>query len=215
LGASTWQIQKQFWIENLLVAVIGGMAAIGVGFVALRGLLLLLPEHFLPVSDVSLDIRVLAFAAATSIFTSVLFGMLPALTARSTNLRSSIAGRGVTRAGGLRLRQSLIAGEVALTVLLLAGSGLLIRTLIYLQTLPPGFNPYGVLTAKASLDEVRFHDPAKFRKLLDESIAAMREIPAVEHAAVGLTLPYERAINDGVVISDGREAGQQDGTDVV
>src|SRR5262249_53996287 len=103
-------------------------------------------------------------------------------------------------------------GEVALTVLLLAGSGLLIRTLIYLQTLPPGFNPYGVLTAKASLDEVRFHDPAKFRKLLDESIAAMREIPAVEHAAVGLTLPYERAINDGVVISDGREAGQQDGT---
>ena len=215
LGASRWQIQKQFWLENLLVALIGGAVGVGVGFFALRGLLLLLPEHFLPVAGVSLDIRVLAFAAVVSLVTSVLFGMLPALTARNIDLRSSIAGRGVTRSGSLRLRQFLIAGEVALTVVLLAASGLLIRTLVHLETLPPGFNPRGVMTAKASLDELRFHDPAVFRKLLNESIAAMREIPGIEHAAVGLTLPYERAINDGVVISDGKEAGQQDGTDVV
>jgi putative ABC transport system permease protein len=215
LGASRWQIQKQFWLENLLVALIGGASGVGVGFLALRGLLLLLPERFLPVAGVSLDLRVLAFAAMTSLLTSVLFGMLPALPARNTDLRSAIAGRGIARAGSLRLRQSLIAGEVALTLVLLAASGLLIRSLIHLETLPPGFNPHGVVTAKASLDEVRFHDPAVFRRLLDQSIAAMREVPGVEHAAVGLTLPYERAINDGVVISDGREAGQQDGTDVV
>jgi predicted permease len=102
----------------------------------------------------------------------------------------------------------LIAGEVALTVVLLASAGLLIRTLIHLETLPPGFNPTGVITAKASLDDVRYHDPAAFRKLLNESLGAMREIPGAQNAAVGLTLPYERALLNGVTISDGKEAGQ-------
>ena len=88
-----------------------------------------------------------------------------------------MASRGVIGAGSVRLRQVLIAGEVALTVVLLAAAGLLIRTLIHLETMPPGFNPTGVITAKASLDDVRYHDPAAFRKLLNESLTAMREIP--------------------------------------
>jgi predicted permease len=214
LGASRWQIQKQFWIENLLLALLGGGTGIGVGFFGLRSLLLLLPEHFLPVASVPLDGRVMGFTLAASLLTSVLFGMLPALATRKVDLRASIASRTVARGGSLRLRQTLIAGEVALTVVLLAASGLLIRTLIHLETLPPGFNPDGVITAKASLDDVRFHDPAAFRKLLDESTAAMRQIPGVQNAAVGLSLPFERALNDGVTLSDGKEAGQQDGTDV-
>jgi predicted permease len=209
LGASRWQIQKQFWVENLLLALVGGAVGIGVGFLALRGLLLLLPEHFLPVARVPLDGRVMAFTLGVSLLTSVLFGMLPALATRTVDLRSSMARGAVARGGRLRLRQGLIAGEVALTVVLLAASGLLIRTLVHLETLPPGFNPNGVMTAKASLDDVRFHDPAAFRKLLDESTAAMRQIPGVQHAAVGLSLPYERALIDGALtISDGKEAGQ-------
>ena len=215
LGASRWQIQKQFWIENLLLALVGGVVGIGIGLAALRGLLLLLPEHFLPVAHVSLDGRVMAFTLAVSLLTSVLFGMLPALTARNVDLRSSMASRAVASGGSVRLRQGLIAGEVALTVVLLAASGLLIRTLVHLETLPPGFNPNGVIVAKASLDDVRFHDPAAFRKLLDEGTAAMRKIPGVQNAAVGLSLPYERTLNSGVTLSDGKEAGQQDGTDVV
>ena len=214
LGASPWQIQKQFWIENLLLAIVGGAVGIGVGFLALRGLLLLLPEHFLPITSVSLDGRVLGFTLVVSLLTSVLFGVLPALATGNVDLRSSMASRAVTRAGSVRLRQALIAGEMALTVVLLAASGLLIRTLIHLETLPPGFNPNKVMAAKASLDEVRFHDPSAFRKLLDESTAAMRQIPGVKNAAVGLSLPYERALNDGVTLSDGKEAGRQDQTDV-
>ena len=215
VGASPWQIQKQFWIENLLLALVGGGVGIGVGSLALRGLLLLLPEHFLPVASVPIDARVMVFTLGATLLTSVLFGMLPALAARKVDLRASMAGRSIASAGSLRLRQTLIAGEVALTVVLLAASGLLIRTLVHLETLAPGFNPNGVMTAKASLDDVRFHDPAAFRKLLDESTAAMRQIPGVQNAAVGLTLPYERALNDGVTLSDGKEAGREDGTDVV
>ncbi|MEO7143677.1 MAG: FtsX-like permease family protein, partial [Bryobacteraceae bacterium] len=209
LGASRWQIQRQLWIENLLLALVGGAAAIGAGFLALRGLLLLLPEHFLPVANVPLDSRVLGFTLSLSLLTSVLFGMLPALTTRKIDLRSSIGSRAVIGAGSIRLRQGLIAGEVALTVVLLAAAGLLIRTLIHLETMPPGFNPTGVITAKASLDDVRYHDPAAFRKLLNESLATMREIPGVQNAAVGLTLPYERALLDAVTLRDGKEAGRE------
>jgi predicted permease len=210
LGASRWQIQRQFWIENLLLALIGGAVGIGIGFLALRGLLLLLPEHFLPVAHVPLDGRVMAFTLVVSLFTSILFGMLPALVTRKVDLRSSMSGTAVAGVGSPRLRQALIAGEVALTVVLLSASGLLIRTLIHLQTLPPGFNPTGVMTARASLDDVRYHDPAAFLKLLNQSTAAMQQIPGVQHAAAGLSLPYERSlIMGGVVIGDGKEAGQK------
>jgi predicted permease len=208
LGASRWQIQKQLWLENLLLALVGGTAGVAVSFIALRGLLMLLPEHFLPVASVPLDSRVLAFTLLISLLTSLLFGMLPALTMRKFDLRSAIASRTTIGGDGIRLRQALIVSEVALTVALLAACGLLIRTLIHLETLPAGFNPAGVMTARASLDDARYHDPAAFRKLLTESTSAMRQIPGVQHAAVGLSLPYERSLNDGITLSDGKEAGQ-------
>jgi macrolide transport system ATP-binding/permease protein len=209
LGASRWQIQKQLWVEKLLLAFVGGTSGIGVGLVALRGLFLLLPEHFLPVASVPLDGRVLAFTLLVSLLTSVLFGVLPALATRKVDLRSAIASRAATARDSLRLRQGLIASEVALTVVLLAASGLLIRMLIHLQTLPPGFNPRGVMTAKASLDDARYHDTAAFRTLLRESTSAMRQLPGVQSAAVGLSLPYGRALNNMVTITDGQEAGEQ------
>jgi predicted permease len=215
LGASRWRIQRQLWIENLLLALVGGAAGVGMGFLALRGLLLLLPEHFLPVASVSLDGRVLIFTLSLSLVTSLLFGMLPALTSGQVDLRSSIGSRGVIGSGNVRFRQGLIAGEVALTVVLLAAAGLLIRTLIHLETMPPGFNPTGVMTAKASLDDARYRDPAAFRKLLDESLSAMKEIPGVRNAAVGLTLPYERPLIDGITLSDGEAAGRQISTNEI
>ncbi len=209
LGASRWQVQRQLWIENLLLAVIGGAVGIGVGYLALRGLLKLLPKGYLPVAGVPLDQHVLAFAVCVSLATSMLFGMLPALGIRGIDLRSFMSSRTIAGVERLRLRQILIAGEVALTVVLLAASGLLIRTLIHLQTLPPGFNPNGVMTAKASLDDARFRDPAAFDRLTSESTAAMERIPGVESAAVGLSLPYERALNNATTINSGSQAGEQ------
>lgn len=215
IGASRWQILRQLWIENLLLACIGGAAGIGIGFLALRGLLSLLPQDFLPVSGVTLDGRVLAFTAAVTLFTSVLFGMLPALAARRVDLRSSLASRAISSGHSVRLRQALIAGEVALTVVLLAGAGLLVRTLIHLQTLPPGFNPEGVMTAKASLDDARYKDAVAFRELMTNSIAAMQRIPGVQSAAVGLTLPYEQTLNGGVTLHNGPQANKMVGSDFV
>ena len=209
LGASRWHVQRQLWIENLVLALMGGAVGVGVAFLALHGLLSLLPLDYLPVAGVPLDGRVLAFALAASILTSVLCGMLPALAIKTIDLRSYIASRTIAGGERLRLRQTLIAGEVALTVVLLAASGLLIRTLVHLQTLQPGFNPQNVMTAKASLDDARFRDPAAFDQLLIQSTAAMNRIPGVQSAAVGLSLPYERALNDGMTLGSGPMMGQQ------
>jgi len=208
LGASRWQVQRQLWVEQLLLACLGATVGIAAGWLALRGLLRLVPEHILPVATVPLDGRVLGFTLSLSLMAFVLSGVLP-LSFTQGNLRSAVPGRGVIGGGSLRLRQALIAGEVALTVVLLAATGLLIRTLIGLQTIPPGFNPTGVITAKASLDDVRYHDSAAFRKLLTDSLAALREAPGVESAAVGLTLPYERALLSAVTLGDGKDAGRQ------
>ena len=84
LGASRWQLQRQLWIENLLLALVGGATGVGMAFFALRGLLLFLPEHFLPIANIPLDGRVLLFTFSLCIATSILFGMLPALTTQET-----------------------------------------------------------------------------------------------------------------------------------
>ncbi|HZP86125.1 MAG TPA: FtsX-like permease family protein, partial [Burkholderiales bacterium] len=208
LGASRWQVQRQLWIEHLLLACLGAAAGIGVAVVALRGLLRLVPERVLPVATVPVDGRVLAFTLSLSLLTYLLSGVLPVLS-KHEELRSSAPSRGVIGGGSLRLRQAFIAGEVALTVVLLAATGLLIRTLVRLQTIPPGFNPTGVITAKASLDDVRYHDRAVFQTLLADSLTALRETPGVQDAAVGLTLPYERALISTFTLNDGTQAGRQ------
>ncbi len=97
-------------------------------------------------------------------------------------------------------------------MVLLAGAGLLIRTLAHLESIPPGFDPHNVIAAKVSLDDARYHDPAAFEQLLSKSVAAMQQIPGVENAAVALSAPYETFINDGVQIPDGKLAGKEDGS---
>ena len=218
LGATRWAILRQFWIESLLLAGAGGLAALLVGSLTLQLMNKRIPESFLPLGGVSMDVRVLLFTAAAGIGASLIFGLLPALGMRHIDVRSALTtggGRSAAQSGGTRTRYALIIGEVALTVVLLTVAGLLIRTLVYLETLPPGFSPKNVVIAKASLDDARYHDRVSFLKLLKQSIAAIQNIPGVESAAVGLSVPYERALNYAIRIADGPQTGQQDMTDLV
>jgi predicted permease len=208
LGGGRWQLMQQLWTESAVLAVIGGAIGLATAIGLLRALVALLPAEIVPFGGVALDGRVLLFTLIISIGTSLLFGMLPALAVFRMDPASVLGQRTVAGARGGRARQVLIACEVALTVVLLAGSGLLIRSLVHLETLPPGFNSHGVLTAKASLDQADYHDPARFATLMRESAATMQRIPGVTQAAVGLSLPYERGLNDGVTVKDGKEAGQ-------
>jgi putative ABC transport system permease protein len=218
LGATKWAILRQFWIESLLLTLAGGAAALLVGSLTLELMNRRIPKNFLPLGGVSMDSRVLLFTAAAGIGASLFFGLLPALGARRIDVRFALASgssRSIAQSGGRRTRYALIIGEVALTVVLLTVAGLLIRTLVYLKTIPPGFNPKNVVVAKASLDDARFNDRASFLKLLSESMEAMQNIPGVQAAAVGLTVPYERALNYSVGIADGPQTGDKDMTNLI
>jgi predicted permease len=208
LGAGRWPLMQQLWAESAVLALAGGAIGLGTAVGLLRALVALLPPEIVPFGGVALDGRVLLFTLVISIGTSLIFGMLPALAVFRMDPASVLGQRTVAGARGSRARQMLIAAEMALTVVLLAGSGLLIRSLIHLQTLPPGFDSHGVLTAQASLDQADYHDPARFATLMRESVAAMQRIPGVTQAAIGLSMPYERGLNDGVTVKDGKQAGQ-------
>ncbi|MGI8769979.1 MAG: ABC transporter permease [Acidobacteriaceae bacterium] len=212
LGATRWTVIRQLWAENLVIASIGGAAGLLTGQLLLRALAARVREEILPAGGLHLDARVLAFTILATLATSVLFGMLPALHARDFDLRSTMSAGIHAHPGGRRVRLWLIGGEVALTVVLLASAGLLVRTLAYLQGLPPGFNAAHVMTAKASLDEARYRDPSNFSNLLAKSAAALVRIPGVQSAAVGLSLPYERGLNDSVTVKDGPGIGQMHGS---
>jgi predicted permease len=218
LGADRWAILRQFWIESLMLTTLGGLAALLVGSLTLELMNHRIPENLLPVSGITLDAHVFAFTAAVAFAASLLFGLLPAMATRRIDVRSALAlggNRSVSKAGGTRTRYALIVGEVALTVVLLTVAGLLVRTLVYLETREPGFNPENVVLAKASLDDAHYSNRAAFLKLLDQSTTAMRNIPGVESAAVGLTVPFERALNYQVSIADGPQIGQEDMTNLV
>jgi predicted permease len=206
---------QQVWAESALLALAGGVIGLATAVGLLRALVALLPPDIVPFGGVALDTRVLLFTLLISIGTSLLFGMLPALAIFRMDPASVLGQRTVAGPRGSRARQVLIAAEVALTVVLLAGSGLLIRSLVHLETLPPGFDAHGVMTAQASLDQVDYHDPAHFATLMRDSVAAMQRIPGVTQAAVGLSLPYERGLNDGITVKDGKQAGQQAMTSVI
>ncbi len=211
LGAGRFALVSQLWTENMVLALLGGAAGLGVAKGGLVLLQRLIPVGLLPTNNFGLDGRVLLFTLAVSLATSVLFGMLPALELRRIDLRSAMAvgaSRPSSGSSNRRMRALLIAGEIALTVVLVSASGLLVHSLIYLETLPPGFDANNVMTGKVSLDDARYHDPAAFQHLLTASLDAMRRIPGVKNAAVGLSLPYERALNFGVRIADGKNAGR-------
>jgi predicted permease len=215
LGASRARVLWQLWIENLLLAAFGGAAGLGLAFTLIGAAKKLLPDEMVPVGGFGLDSRVLIFTAAATILTSLLFGAMPALETRRLDLRQTLAAgtRAVASRSG-RIRQWLIGAEVALTVVLLAGAGLLVHTLVHLETLPPGFDATHVMTAKAALNAGHYNDPIAFTGLLDKSLTSIRRIPGVEDAAVGLSVPYERGLNYSWTLLDGPQAGKNYGSNL-
>ena len=209
LGATRFDLLRQMWAESLLLAFLGAGIGLMLANGILQGLTHLLPADMIPLGGFTLDARVLAFNVADTLLTSLYFGVLPAHSARHIGLRTAITqGNRSVSGGSRRLRSVLISAEVALTVLLVAASGLLVRTLVHLETLPPGFDSHNVMTATASLDDFRYHNAANFQQLMTQSIAAMKRIPGVEDAAAGLSVPYQRGLNLPLRIDDGKNAGQ-------
>ena len=205
LGSGRAALIRQMLAESVVLGLCGGAAGAALGWLGVRALKALMPLSLNVWQAVELDWRVLAATACASVAAGILFGLYPALVASRLQIRAALgeAGRGVAGGRNPWPRRLLVASEVALGVVLLVGAGLLIRTFAHLRGLNPGFDARNVITAELSLQDARYATNQSVNRLFDQSLARMRELPGVESAAVALSLPYERALNDGFRRLDG------------
>jgi predicted permease len=210
VGGNRLAILRQLLVESLLLALGGGAAGIGLGAYAIDGLKRLGAERSQVWHPIQMDVRVMAAMMGIAVLTSLVFGLVPALQTTRIDIRSVLTEGGRGMAGGRRrwTRNALVAAEVAMSLVLLVGAGLLTKTLAYLNGLTPGFDTRNVIAAEASLQDARYATSGAVNKLFTESLDQIRQIPGVQSAAVALTLPYERPLNEGFRILDGDDRNQ-------
>lgn len=212
LGGGRGAIIRQLMTEALVLALLGGATGILVGYFGLAGLKALGAKTYGIVETARLDGRVLLATGILSLLVSVLAGIFPALEAGAVDLRNALSEAGGRGVAGMRKRWSrrvLVAGEIAIAVLLLIGAGLLIRTVAFFYQLRPGFDPNHVISASFSLQDARYRTAQLVNQLFDAGLDRMRALPGVEAAGAGLSLPYEAALNTGFQRVDGPEASDQ------
>ena len=201
LGAPFSRIVRQLLIESTALGLLGGLAGAIVGWGALAGLREFGAATFPFLETIALDWRVLAATLVLTLIAGIAFGLAPAWQATRVDLRSAQSGsRGVAGRKRFISLGALVGGQVALTVPLLFGAGLFLHTFLYLWNMTPCFDPNQVMFARFSLEDARYKTSAKMNQLFDKALARLHDTPGIEAAAVSLTLPYERALNEGVRI---------------
>jgi putative ABC transport system permease protein len=198
LGASRGRLLRQMLAEGLALAVPGALAGLALAWAALR-VLGATDATAIPRADqIRLDARVSGFALAVSVATTLLFSLAPALRALRVNLSETLreGSRATAGARRQRLRSLLVAGEVALSLVLLLGAGLMLRSLWAQQRVELGFRPENVLTARLALPEAGYAEPesvvAFYRSLLER----VRALPGVRQAGLLRSLPLAAPIGD-------------------
>ena len=192
IGASGGRLIRQILTENLILAALGGgigiiVASFGVDFLS-RFAAPAMPMDFAP----HLDLRVLMFSLAITVATGAVVGILPALRARRLDLSAAMntGSKGVSSGGRQRSQSLLIVAEVALTVLLLASAGLLLRSLARTAAADPGFDPARVLAFDVSLPDASYQSPDKRLEFARELVTRLRALPGVEAAGTGMAIPF-------------------------
>ncbi len=190
LGAARGRIVRQVLTESVVLALAGGALGVGIAVAGVR-ILVTLQRGAPRIADSHVNAPVLLFALGVSLLTGLLFGLAPALQAGRAQLVSALkeGGRGTSGGASLqRTRAALTVAEVALAVVLLAGSGLLMRSFARLTAVDPGFQPSHVMVGMVSLPSARY-PVEQARVTLDQLLAKVRAIPGVESAALGSDLP--------------------------
>jgi putative ABC transport system permease protein len=185
LGAGRGRLVRQMLTESMLLSLFGGVAGLFLAFVFHRGLLALVADRIaIPRLDqVVLDLPVIAFTFVTAVATGMLFGLAPALLASSSaNDALREGGRHGAGPRSRRTLNALVVVEVALSLVLLTGAGLLVRSFIRLQNTDPGFRAERVMTSRVSLPNTRYPNP-KAIAFFDNAVARIRALPGVQNAA--------------------------------
>jgi putative ABC transport system permease protein len=213
MGASCGRIIRQLLTESVVLSMVGGVLGLIVGMIGIRALLAMSPGNIPHIGEngsaVTADWRVLAFTLFASFATGILFGGFPALQASRADLSDALKASGRRSGTGYRhskTRSLLVVSEVTLALVLLVGAGLLIRTLIALRSVNPGFDAHNVLTIQMSLNGPRFQKASGVTALVRDSLERIRALPGVTSAAHTCCLPIEGQDPYGAVVIVGRPA---------
>ncbi len=214
LGATRWRIVRQLLVESVMLAAISGVVGYGLSVLGIRMFDAATQDvgkpswiHF------TMDASVFAFLAAITLGTGILFGLAPALHVSKTNLNDVLKEGGRTGAGGMRARRwtsVLIVTELALTLVLLAGAGFMMRSFLMVYQLDIGVDTTAIITANVSIPDRKYHEPDQRRAFFKQLDERLNTIGALEAASVATSWPAGGGGNRTFVI-DGRtpEAGAQ------
>src|SRR5688572_8210853 len=193
LGAGRWLLVRQLLIESIMLAVGGAALGCAFAYASVQGVKGLMPQGLFPTeADIRLNMPVLAFSPGVAMFTAIVFGLVPALQTVKKNMADPLkdSGRGVV--GGFRrgkLRSALVVCEVALSLVLLAGAGLLIRNFVKLQTVDLGLDPNNILVARLPLPREQYKSAAAKQQFFEALLPRLHALPGVVAATETSTLP--------------------------
>jgi len=216
LGASHWRMVRQLLTESLVLAGLGGLLGVALSRYGTDALIALAPNGLSGADTAALDLRVLGFALISTLGAALLFGMAPAVGLFGQDIQSGVRqGSGSAPSGRRhrRIGKGLIVAEVALSLLLVVGAGLMGRTFLALAAVDPGFDASNVLVASIALPDTKYTDDTQISAFFDRAVENLRAIPGVESAGSVLTLPIRWNIRGTLYVNiEGRWDDGEDNT---
>jgi len=207
LGATSARVLRQILTESVLLALAGGALGLTFANAGIRLIMAFLADKISHSIEVGLDSKVLAFTAVISIATGILAGFLPALRLTRSDVNQSLKqglGRTDADSSGHRTRSILVVSEVALSLILLVGAGLMIRSFQSLHGVNPGFDSHNVLSMTAMVSRAKFPQPAQQISFFKQVLQRVRALPGVESAGVVDDIPLNNEGSHQPVAIDGR-----------
>lgn len=192
LGAMRWRVLRQYLLESLVIALLGGVCGLLLALWGTRVLIALGPQQIPRLATIGVDQYVLLFVLAVSLITGLVFGILPAWKASAANVSEALkeGERGSSEGVGRnRLRSLLVSSEFAFAVILLAGAGLMIRTFVAVQNIDPGFDPHNVLTMMVRILGTEQTAPGHTGPFYQQVLQKVSAIPGVQSASAINHLP--------------------------
>ena len=208
LGAGRWRILRLMITESLMLAAVGGVAGLLVARWITDALLATNPESAAIADGAAIDFRVLIFTLAISLVTGIVIGIVSSLRASRTDLTAALKQGGRAGAVRHRLRSALIITEVALSLVLLAGASLLIRSLFELRAVRLGFDPQNVWAMRMSLPPEKYKTSTQVWNFEEQVIERLKVLPGVRSAAAASSLPPGRGLRQGIRIKDNPDTVQ-------
>jgi putative ABC transport system permease protein len=206
LGARAGVLLRQAILESLVLSVSGGLLGLALAAVALPVSVSRLPETLPRIDEIGLDWRVVWFAIALAVLTGIICGLAPAFAALRTGVNDTLkeGGRTGTAGGGhARLRTTLVVGEIAIALVLLAASGLLLRSFEKMRAVDLGFRPDHVLAASYSLPRKQYATQAAVDEFNDELIRRLQQVPGVKSAGLTSFLPASGNNGNTTFVAEG------------